>query len=220
MISQVHSYTHKYLFIIFILFLFSGCDIIDSALGGGPTEQNDTKAIDRIEVEYLIDNAKSVITYHNPPPNTPAVDNSTGIEFGAHITSIAGTSGYNDESKVYGTDFNNPEVLGQLIVGSMWVKIFNDPRKVNIYISQGRAHTSSIFGNVSQQYALKYDGIPFNKFYTDSFTDLEVDEYYISSPSVNSTTTYFAEINEIYDHTATPTVCGNRAFIKVKVHFK
>ena len=56
--------------------------------------KNDTKNIERIEVEFIIDNAKSVITYYNPPPNTPAVDNITGVEFGTEITSIAGESVY------------------------------------------------------------------------------------------------------------------------------
>ena len=105
------------IFIVILLFI-SSCDIIDSIFGGSGEEiiENDTKNIERIEVEYLIDNAKSVITYYNPPPNTPAVDNITGIEFGADITSIAGTSTYKDN--MYSTLFNNPAVLGQTIRGT------------------------------------------------------------------------------------------------------
>lgn len=205
------------------LFLFSSCDIIDSAIGGGPTEPNDTKAIDRIEVKFLIDNAKSVIDYFNnpnPSDNTHRTDNFTGVEFGADITSMAGTSRYDDERKAYFTDFTNPEVLGQTIRGLMNVYFFEDPRKVNIYISQTRSHTSSVFGSVVQFYNLKYDGIPYSQSYTDSFTDLKVVEYYISKPSVNSTTTNFAENNDIYTDRTEPTVSGNRAYIKVKVHYK
>lgn len=202
-----------------VIFVFiSSCDIIDSVLGGGSTEPDNTKAIDRIEIEYLIDNAKSIITYYNPPPNTPAVDNITGIEFGADITSIAGTSTYKDN--MYNTQFNNPAVLGQTIRGSMSIHFSEVLHEVNINISQSRSHYSSIFGDVLQSYFIECDGIPYNKTYIDSFTDLKVDEFYISGSSVNSATANFTEDNLLYFDETEPTVCGNRAFIKVKVHFK
>ena len=223
MISQKYSSFGKYLFIFSILFLLSGCDIVNSALGGGPTRPNDTKAIERIEIKFVIDNATSVISYHNnpnPSDNTPRVDNFTGVNYGANITSIAGTSSYKDDSKAFFTDFNNPEVLGQTIVGHSYVYFHENPRRVNIDISQGRSHDSFAFGRVHQQYVLKYDGIPYSKSYIDDFTDLEVDEYYISSPSVSSNTTYFTELNDLYYDETLPTVCGNSAYIKVKVHFK
>ena len=92
--------------------------------------------------------------------------------------------------------------------------------EVNINISQSRSHYSSIFGDVLQSYFIECDGIPYNKTYTDSFTDLKVDEFYINGSSVNSATAYFTEDNSLYFDEAGPTVCGNRAFIKVKVHFK
>jgi hypothetical protein len=220
MTIQRFSYLRKYLFIFSLLFLLSGCDIINAALGGGSTSPNATKTIERIEIEFLIDNAKSEITYYNPPPNTPQVDNLTGTEFGADITSISGTSAYMDEENLHITEFDNPEVLGQLIRGSMVVYFFEDPRTVNIQILQIRSYDSSIFGHVNQTYSLKYDGIPFSQSYTDSFTDLEVDEFYISGNSVNSATAYFTEDNAIYYDVTDTTVCSSRAFIKVKVHYK
>lgn len=124
----------RILVLFIMLLMISSCELIDTFISDftGSYEDEDEFTnktnIERIEVEYLIDNASSVITYIDPPPNTPAVDNFTGIEFGTTVTSIAGNSVYWEDSKEYVTNFDNPEVLGQLIRGTMIVKFFNDPR--------------------------------------------------------------------------------------------
>lgn len=182
-------------------------------LGGGQIPQNDTKNIEMIEVEFLIDNAKSKIIYYNPLPNTPLADNFTGVEFGTNITSISGQSKYEENRFV--TSFNNPEVLGQTIRGHLSVFFFEDPRKVNIDILKIRSHNSSIFDHVDQTYTIIYNGIPYCQSYSDSYMELEIDEYYITGSSLNSAKASFTEDNAIYYDITETTVCGSRSYIKV-----
>ena len=96
------------LIIISSVVFISGCKLFDtfkSDLTGN--YDDDKKHIDRIEVEYLIDNATSVITYYNPPPNTPAQETLVGAIISGEITSIAGWSEFYEDKNSFETDFNN-----------------------------------------------------------------------------------------------------------------
>lgn len=206
---------------ISILFI-SGCDLVDTFIsdltGNYDDDKSNTKNIERIEIDYFIDNSTSVITCHNPPPNTPAVETLTGTDFGGDITSIAGPSTYNESQNYYYTEFNSQN-LGQEISGYMYVYFIDNDQNVNIELRQVRAYVSSIFGNVIQTFKIKCDGIPYSSSYTDSFTELEVDEYYTSGSYVNNAEASFSEDNDQYFKKNTTITCTNRAYIKVKVHY-
>ncbi len=212
MIIQKHSYISKYLFIFSILFLLSGCDIVDEVFGRGVNSTGGDQAeIDRVEVDVFLDN----VQYSTSDGN---VNNG---EFIGDFTSIAGTSSFSDS--IYSTIFDNPPVLGQTIRGDMSITFLDDPRSVNVHVYQTRVW-DNITGSHGQLFEIDGNGIPFNKSYTDDFTELGVDEYYESGSSVNRIIVDFVEtqrIDNVIKRTdLTSYNCGARSFIKVKVHYK
>ncbi len=212
MIIQKHSYISKYLFIFSILFLLSGCDIVDEVFRRGVNSTGGDQAeIDRVEVDVFLDN----VQYSTSDGN---VNNG---EFIGDFTSIAGTSSFSDS--IYSTIFDNPPVLGQTIRGDMSITFLDDPRSVNVHVYQTRVW-DNITGSHGQLFEIDGNGIPFNKSYTDDFTELGVDEYYESGSSVNRIIVDFVEtqrIDNVIKRTdLTSYSCGARSFIKVKVHYK
>ena len=212
MISQRYSYIRKYLFIFSILFLLSGCDIIDEMFDRGVDTTNGKQSeIARVEVDVFIDNVQYSTT-----------DGVVyGGEFIGDFTSIAGTSSFSDD--VYSTTFDNPPVLGQTIRGNMSITFSDDPRSVNVHVYQTKTW-DNITGSHAQFFEINGNGVPFNKSYTDDFTDLKVDEFYESGSSVDRIIVKFREtwrvdfVVKIDDLTSYN--CGARAFIKVKIHYK
>lgn len=209
MTIQIYSYIHKYLFIFSIIFLLSGCDIVDEMFGRGVnTTGGDQAEIARVEVDIFIDDAQY---------STTDGDVTDG-EFIGDFTSIAGTSSFSDD--VYSTTFDNPPVLGQTIRGSMSITFLDDPRRLNVHVYQLKTWNSSISGDVGQEFEVDYNGILFNKSYTDDFTELEVDEYYESGSSVSKISASFVEDNDLGSIVLKSYSCGSRAYVKVKVHYK
>ena len=170
--------------------------------------------IARVEVDVFIDNAN-----YNTSDGVV-----TGGEFNGDFTSIAGTSSL--ENGAYSTKFDNPPVLGQTIRGNMkvtfWLNISGLSR-VNFEVNQTKTW-DNFTGNHKQWFQINITSVPYNKSYTDDYTGLKVDEYYESGSSVNRIVANFKETwtvgNVVKIDELTTFNCGNRAFIKVKVHYK
>lgn len=212
MTIQRYSYTRKYLFIFSVLFLLSGCDIIDEMFGRGvDTTIGKQAEIARIEVDVFIDNAQY----------STSDGDVNGGEFNGDFTSIAGTSSFSDS--VYSTTFDNPPVLGQTIRGDMSITFLDDPRSVNVHIYQTKTW-DNLTGNHGQLFQIDISGVHYDKSYTDDFTELEVDEYYESGSSINRVIVDFRETwsvdNVVKIDDLTSYSCDARSYIKVKVHYK
>gem|GEM_PF-3500655 len=203
-----------------LLFLLIPCALIFSACPGDnmidPEDDFDTKNIDRIEVDYFFDDVTYVFRYYDSTPQE-VVPHS---ELDAEITSIAGISTIVKQTHL--TEFGST-VLGKTLNGNMLVEFLNNSKSVNIRITQVRTFDSFIFGRVNQTFVIKMTAIPFYQHYVDDITDLEVDEYFLEKKQVcspNLLECYFTEDNEIFYQESTTMACEDRAFVKVKVHFK
>jgi len=202
-----------------LLFLIIPAALILNACTGDsvivPDPDLDTKHIDRIEVDYFFDNVTYVFTYYDTTPQEVVPLSEHAVE----ITTIAGESGFAYQR--YVTEFGST-VLGKSIGGNMYVEFINSPKTVDVNIIQSRSFDSFLFGRVTQVFGFVYNGIPYNQSYTDDFTELEVDEYYLEKKQVcaNLVECTFSEDNAIFHQAATAMACGDRAYVKVKVHFK
>ena len=214
MTVQKYSTIRKCLFFISIIILLSGCDIIDEVMGRGTETENGNLSISEVEVEYFIDN----VTYD---------DGGTG-EHQSEFTSNAGTSTF--ENNVYHTIFNNPSVLGKKITGEMTITFSEEDgnKKVNIIIDQERewnwddTDQDYISG---QYYEVICNNISYNKSYVDEFDENNVEEYYLGGNALSDIDIKTYDYWGIWGvsgsgYSLTNFTCGNRAYIKVKVHFE
>ena len=218
MTIQRYSYISKYLFISSLIFLFFGCDIIDSIIGDDSIESdyNETQ-ISRVEVDYYIDNANYKLTNIVYGGAIPQFVYTNGAEHNGDF--ITDGSGVFDDDK-FGSNWDGLAVLGQTISGDMVIEFLDNPRSVNVHINQSKSWNSLIVGDVLQHYLTDYAGIPFNKSYTDDYYEDTVDEYYESGSAVSKIVATFVETNDQYIDQLTSYSCGAHSYIKVKVHYK
>ena len=210
MISQRYSYIRKYLFVFSVLFLLSGCDIVDEIIGGGTDDSNNQqnnngKTILRVEVHFFIEDCTIIWTY--PPPKNPitAAHTSHGVSF----TSVAGTSTYQND--VYETTFNGTS-LGIAYTDTMEIMFFggNNP-SVSVDIDQTRQ-----WGGTTKHITLSHPGVLLdNSISTDT-----MDEYVITNE--HFTTTY---VDASDDGSQTKTlqpgyICGPNSYLKVQVYYQ
>ena len=178
MTIQIYSCIRKYLIVFTLLFLFSGCDIIDEIIGGGTDNSNDQqnnngKTILRVEIHYFIDDCTIIWTYPNRSPIT-AAHTSHGVSF----TSVAGTSTF--QNNIYETTFSGTS-LGIAYTGTMEIMFFDSGNypSVSVDIDQTRK-----WGGTTKYIKLSHPGVLLdNSISTDTF-----DEYVITN--THYTTTY------------------------------
>lgn len=217
MTFQKYYYIRKYLFIISVLFIFTGCDIIDAIINDDNTSTSDLfdddwdySAIIKYEIDYFIDNADYKITYKD---GVTPIEYANGREHIGHFTSVAGEK---LGSTVY---FNCEAIIGQTICGVMTIdQIYSDGNFVGykVVINQDKSWDSSIFGKVKQTYKVTYDYVPFDKSYTED--GLEVLESYESGSSVSKIILSYKEENDIYKEEIIDIHPGSRSYIKVRIY--
>ncbi len=209
MIIQKYSYIRKYLFIISVLFIFTGCDIIDAISGGGDSsnnqQDNNVSTILRVEVHYYIDDCTIIWTYPDRNPIT-AAHTSHGVSF----TSVAGTSTYQND--IYETTFSGSS-LGIAYTGTMEIMFFDSGNypSVSVDIVQTRK-----WGGTTKYITLSHSGVLLNS----SVSTDTMDEYEITNTQF--TTTY---VDASDDGSQTKTlqsdyVCGPNSYLKVYVYYQ
>jgi hypothetical protein len=174
--------------------------------------------IDRVEVEYFFDNVDYRLVNKNPPSTEVIV----GVEHNAEFSSIAGST--EQVGKLYLVNYENNEVLGKKMSGSIDF-VFDrtyGKRNVDIDLLVGLRFSSFIYGDVYQDFELNANNIPYNRSYVDDFTGLNVEEYLLTGENACNSilTLVFEENNDQYKSTLITKGCKDRAFIKIKVHFK
>ncbi len=210
MTIRKYSYISKYVFIFSVLFLLSGCDIIDEIIGGSTDDSNnqqnnDGNTILRIEVHFFIDDCTIIWTYPDRSPIT-AAHTSHGLSF----TSVAGTSTF--QSDVYETTFSGTS-LGVAYTGTMEIMFFDSGNlpSVSVDIDQTRQ-----WGGTTKYVRLSHPGVLIdNSISTDT-----MDEYVITD--THFTTTY---IDASDDGSQTKTlqsgyVCGPNSYLKVQIYYQ
>lgn len=211
MIIQRYSYIRKYLFIFSILFLLSGCDIMDEILGGGSDDSNSNQqnnngsTILRVEVHFFIDDCTIIWTYNDGSNPVTAAHTSHGRS----ITSVSGTSTYSND--VYDTTFNDT-FLGTAYSGTMEIMFFggNSP-SVSVDVDQTRKVSGT-----TKHITLSHAGV----LYNNSASTDTMDEYEITG--AHFTTTYVdASDDGSYVKTLQPGyVCGPNSYLKVQVYYQ
>jgi len=216
MTIQKYSSFRKYLFIFSVLFLFSGCDIIDAIIGDGTDDSNnqqnnDGKTILRVEVHLFIEDCTFIWTYSDRSPITAA-----HTSYGASITSVSGTSTYTpdninaDVTGWYDTTFDR-SFLGTTYSGTMEIIFFQGNTSIALEVDQTRK-----FGGTTKHITVSHPGV-LHSASSDSTDSYRIENTHFATSYTDSSGTW-ATTGSI--KTLQPGyVCGPNSYLSVLIFY-
>jgi hypothetical protein len=206
------------LLIVFMLFWMMGCE--------ESTSNNDSQVpnVFQFEMDFFSTGATYVLDEKDGNPFE-----ITDVEFDVSFSSVAGSMEYDQSDDIFRVTFDNPEVLGKLIRGTMSIGLSDDLEMVGVYVNQTRQYESLVSGSVLEDYEIALVGIPITDTATESTGEV-VYIYELTGQSVCNALTSavyyqknFETINQkgkmvTAEETLTDLSCGERSNVTVRVY--